>query len=50
MSHVILICKICDGTGKKPNGDQCMCYLFGGPIKRFDGDLWKVGEERVKHD
>jgi len=39
---IVLQCALCHGTGTKDNGAQCLCYLFGGPIKRFDGDLWEV--------
>lgn len=51
MSHVVLVCKLCDGTGRKlKNGEQCMCYLFGGPIKRFDDNLWKIGQEKIRYE
>jgi len=39
---VVIQCAQCHGTGTKGNGEQCLCYLFGGPVKRFDGDHWEV--------
>jgi hypothetical protein len=45
---IILQCSKCHGKGTKPNGEQCLCYLFGGPIKRFYKDLWEIGEETVR--
>jgi hypothetical protein len=43
MSETIIIrCAKCHGTGKLKDGIKCPCHYFGGPVKRFSGDLWEV--------
>lgn len=45
MSKTISIqCAKCHGKGVKDDGSSCPCHYFGGPIKRFDGDLWELSQ------